>query len=126
MMASLRKKTIEDLSAVIENLENNMKNLEEKYEQRLKNIESILENVLDTKIIQLEEREEESEKRIAEIKKQLMEVHEGNTNRHTEIKCKECVKICDNTKNLRQHMKDTHTKNFPCEFCSKSFHVSVS
>ena len=64
-----------------------------------------------------------SEKRIAEIKKQLMEVHEGNTNRHTEIKCKECVKICNNTKNLRQHMKDTHTKNFPCELCEKSFHV---
>ena len=113
MMASLRKKTIEELSAVIENLEKNMKILEEKYEQRLTHIESIKENVLDTKIIQLEEREEESEKRIAEIKKQLMEVHEGNTNRHIEIKCK----MFEIRKNLRRHIKETNPKNFPFANC---------
>jgi uncharacterized protein with PIN domain len=100
-------RTVQELEAIVDILVDKVKHLNE-----------ILENVLDTKIKHLEIKERDTEQKIVMLSKKI---DKTDVYSFVEVKCKDCDKVFENKKSLRQHFMKTHPRSFSCAKCGKCF-----
>ena len=86
---------------------------------KVKHLYKILENVLETKIRHLEVKERDTEHQIDMLNKKIEKTSDVNC--FVEVKCKDCDKVCESKKSLRQHLMKNHPRSFSCAKCGKCF-----
>ena len=84
---------------------------------KVKHLDKILENVLDTKIRHLEVKDRDTEHQIDMLSKKIEKTSDVNC--FVEVKCKDCDKVCESKKSLRQHLMKNHPRSFSCAKCGK-------
>lgn len=102
-------KTVKDLNAKIDKLEDTVKRLQE-----------MLETLIDTKITELEEREKESESKIEMLSKEIKRSVNINNDITKEIQCRVCGQILEK-RLLKQHIGMTHPQSVKCSNCDRTF-----
>ena len=101
-------KTVKQLNAVIEKLEDKVKHLQDMFD-----------NLLDIKIRELEDRERESEQKIEMLTREIKKSANAKKDKRKEIQCRFCEQTYESRNSLKDHIQTDHPTTLFWTSCAR-------